>query len=186
MSRKLFFVFALSVVISSQAQAIVINFNNTEVPTITNLAPVTTQWNGFGIGVSNAYWYTDSRDPFDQMGLSVFPIFSSNVARIDLLTGATNSINVDWLTLTGTIFIDAYDAANNLLDSFSGSGFGNVTLTGPNISYFTFHDTGGFIAISTLTYVTNPSTSVPEPPTILVIGLGLVALSLFRYRTVNS
>jgi hypothetical protein len=39
-----------------------------------------------------------------------------------------------------------------LLDSFNGIGFGTQGLSGSNISYLTWHDTGGFVQISTLNF----------------------------------
>lgn len=179
--KKIIFTLALLFAFTGLAQAATINFNNTEVPTISNMDVVTNQWNPFGIDVSNAYWYTDSRDTFDTMGLSVYPIYSANVARVDLLGGATTgAMTVDWWTIIGTIYIDVYDSSNNLLDSFNGVGSGTQTLSGTGISYLTWHDSGGFVQISTLTF--DATRTVPEPGTLLLLGSGLVGLVLVRRK----
>ncbi len=170
---------------AGMAQAVTINFDNTEVPGISNSDLVTNQWNSFGLGISNAYWYSDSRDTFDQMGLSVAPVGATNIARVDLLGGVTtNSMDVQWWAITGTIYIDVYDAADNLLDSFSnGVGIGTTTLTGTGISYLTWREAGGFVQISGLSY---DVAAIPEPSTILLFGFGLLLLGAFGRRRIKG
>jgi hypothetical protein len=167
------------------AQAETINFDNTEVPSINILDPVTTQWSGFGLGIQNAFWYLDPQDPFDQMGLSVFPVGSNNVARIDFLGGPVSDLSVDWWTSgLGPIHIDAFDSADNLLDHFDGEGFGTQPLVG-SIAYLTWHNTGGFVQISSLHFLR--SSPVPEPSSFLLVGSSLAGLGVWRkLRTPQS
>lgn len=164
------------------AQATTINLNNTEVPTISNQDVVTNQWNGFGLGIQNAYWYVDSRDPFDTMGLSNNPPFeTSPIGRIDFLNGPVSNLSVDWWTIDpNTIFIDVYDSSNTLLRSFNGNGSGTQRL-GSDISYLTWHDTGGFVQVSTLNFDQQTS-PVPEPSTLLLLGSGLLAGAIARRK----
>lgn len=161
------------------AQAETINFDNTEVPSINNLDPVTTQWSGFGLGIQNAFWYSDPQDPFDDMGLSVFPVGSNNVARIDFLGGPVSNLSVDWWTVAGlgAIHIDAFDSADNLLDGFVGEGSGTEALGG-SIAYLTWHNTGGFVQISSLHFLR--SSPVPEPSSFLLVGSSLAGLGMWR------
>jgi hypothetical protein len=157
-------------------QATTINFDNTEVPTISNLDVVTNQWNGFGLSVQNAYWGLDSRDPFDGMSLSIHPISSANIGRIDFLGGAVNNLSVDWWTITGAITLRAFDSANNLVDSLVGGVGSGTESLGSNVSYLTWNDSGGFVQVSTLRF--DGGTAVPEPSSLLLLGFGLAALGL--------
>jgi hypothetical protein len=171
----------------TQATPIIVNFDNIEVPSINNLDVVTTQWNGFGLGINNAYWFKDVRDPFDQMGLSIYPAGSSNIGRINFLNGPVSNLNVEWMFIvTGAPaaeYIDAYDSNNNLLSGFIGTSsngtlwqssngdsyYGTVNFPVSNISYFTWSNTGGYASISGINFQT---TAVPEPSTFALLGAG--------------
>ena len=143
------------------ANAYAINFDNTEVPGISNLTPATNQWNAFGVEVSNSYYYTDSRDTFDGQGVAANPgTDATNPARIDFIGGVTlGAVDIDYVTLTVSVMtINVYDANDALIDTISvdagGStvGSGSISIGGPGIAYLTFHDSGGTVAISTLTF----------------------------------
>jgi hypothetical protein len=143
----------------------------------------------YGITFQNAYLYADSRDTFD--GLGVANDSASPVAKIFFADG-TNFVTVDWLTVNSQdIYLDAYDINNVLVDSFfHGAGSGTVTLHGTDIRSLVFHDGGGQVGLSSLSYDfdgttdgTNTDISVPDSGATLGLlagSLGLVAF--FRRR----
>lgn len=177
---------SFSLVGVTHATSTTIYFNNVEAPSIYNLEVVTTQWNGFGVGINNAYWYTDVRDPFDQMGLSLYQSGANQVGRINFLNGPVSNLTVQWLILAGQAgeSIDLYDSNNNWLAGFIGTSsngtlwqtsngnsyYGTVNFPLSNISYLTWHDNGGYVNISGISFET---TAVPEPSTFVLLGAGL-------------
>ncbi|MBM3725463.1 MAG: hypothetical protein FJW40_08575 [Acidobacteria bacterium] len=74
--------------------------------------PVTTEWAAYGITMSDVYWYSDGRDTFDQVGISI-----DRAPGQVSFTSVASSLRMDYLVLgghTGTYRV--YDAGNNLLD----------------------------------------------------------------------
>lgn len=157
----------------SAANAVTIDF--TEVftdPPLASHTLVGNEWATYGINTSGAYWYADTRDPFDSKGIANS---SSGTPGVVSFLSTTNQVTIDWVTIiSNDIYIDAYDSSNVLLDSFffagSGTSSGTTTLSGAGIASLSFHDSGGTVAISTLTF------NVPEPATLLLLGFGLAGL----------
>jgi hypothetical protein len=168
---------ALGAALPLAATATTVTF--TEFPGISSGTPVTNEWAAFGLDLSGVYLYVDARDPFDQTGIANQALEGT----ISFLNG-TSFATVDWVTITTTITLEAYDAAHNLLDSFSDSCVtGNVcsgteTLVGGNIAYLKFRDSGGTVGISTVTF----GNRVPEPATLALAGLALAGLGAARRR----
>ncbi|HSV71546.1 MAG TPA: PEP-CTERM sorting domain-containing protein [Methylibium sp.] len=158
----------------------------------------------YGIVISNAYLYVDSRDTFDGIGIAngtVAGIGTPQSGRIDF-TDTTDFVSIDYLAILDTSY-NAFAGDGSLLDSFAASsGVGSFTLNGgaSAIAYLTFSSTGGFGAVSGLTYnydgITDgrnddlPGTTppIPEPSTyaLMLAGLGLVGWLTRRNRAVQG
>lgn len=150
----------------------------------------------YGITVSNAYLYVDSRDTFDGIGIAngnVAEIGTQQSGRVDFLD-TTDFVTIDYLTILGGIY-QAYDLLGNLVDSFAttgGGATGTETLSGGIISYVLFSGLGGYEAISGLTYNYDGNTDgnnddispIPLPATgLLLLGALGAGLGLRRRRS---
>ena len=148
----------------------------------------------YGISVNNAYLYVDSRDTFDGVGIAngnVSEIGTAQTAQVDFLD-TTDFVTIDYLAILDGV-VSAYDAFGNLIDSFLVAGTnstGTDTLSGGVISYITFSGSGGYIALSGMTYNYDGTTDghnddlapVPLPASGLMLLGGLGASLVLRRR----
>ncbi len=179
---RLFILIALCVCLAvpAVAGATVITF--TEVfadPPNASHTLVGNEWASYGIGTQDAYWYADTRDPFDAKGIA--NSLSNSPGIINFLA-PTTSVAFDWVTInTSSINVRAFDAAGALVDSYFQAGAGDLSgsgvLSGGLISSMLFTDSGGTVGISTLEF-----TPVPEPTTLLLLGTGMAGLGFVRRK----
>lgn len=128
----------------------------------TNLVNITDEYADYGVEFADVYRYVDSRDPWKDysptLGCGIsYGLFGGGSFGNGLIIFEypTPYATLDWWTIADdTIYADAYDSDDNIVDSFSGSGSGTYTLAGSeSISYVTFHDSGGLVQVSNITYV---------------------------------
>jgi hypothetical protein len=194
-------VVAMMVVVAVNANAAV-TVNLTEV----DLGPstqvdLTNQFASYGVTFDHMYRAIDGRDPWLEngpqnplespptVGYSAFngwvsENYQSGILGTIFFTQSTPYVTIDWWDIgTNVLYVDAYDASNNLIDSFIGSGlngYGTETLSGISpISYMTCHDDGGFVAISNMTF---ESTVIPAPGAILLGSIGVAFVGWLRRR----
>jgi len=146
---------------------------------LSNGTQITNQYSGFGITVQNDYFYVDSRDTFDQKGISI-----NQTPAIVTFTGLANSLSIDYFVITGhTGTYSVFGSGHSLLDTFvvTASGadsLGAHSFSGNNIATLEFSSDAGYIQVSTLRF--NGGSSVPEPSTWLLLSGGLIGLGAFR------
>jgi hypothetical protein len=82
-----------------------------------------------------------------------------------------------WYSTPDSVTLNAYDSSNNLLaTSTVGSDYGSsqfFSVSAPNIAYVQFVGDANFYTIDDFTFTT---TTVPEPSTMALMGIGAVAL----------
>jgi len=111
-------------------------------------------------------------------GDAVIGTFTTDYIKVDFVGLPSNPDYVQaWYTSTDTFYMEAYDTFDNLVDWTSGpSDYGyslGISVSGQNIAYVKFHNSGEYFSIDDLAYT-------PEPATLSLLGLG--SLALFRKR----
>jgi hypothetical protein len=151
----------------------------------------------YGISISNAYLYKDSRDTFDGIGIANGTAANNYVpdqtGRIDFLD-TTNFVSIDFLAILSTTY-QVLDGGGNVIDTFTadpGVGTHLFSSSGAAIAALIFTSTGGFGTVSGLTYDYDGTTDgqntdlngqVPDGgATMVMVGLSLIGLVGFKRK----
>ena len=170
---------AVLAISSFAASAMTVNFTSAEAPTVCNGCPVTTEYLPYGLTISDAYWYLDSRDTFDEQGLSI------DVAPTAMISFAVVTPSVDfeyWVIDTHRGHYEAFDSGMGSLGSLDVDASGGDMLGthsfGGGVKYLTFSGEAGYVQVSAVTY------AVPEPGTyaLMLGGMAAIGLTLRRRR----
>lgn len=142
---------------------------------------LTNQYAAFGLTFHKVYRYIDDRDPWDDFGISNgFKAQNGWEASLGTVffSDLTDSVAFDWWTIDDNEFtVEAFASNGALLGGFAGMGYGSDMIIADDISYLEFHNGGGFVQISNLSY---DRSAIPEPSTLALVGLGMLGAGIVR------
>jgi hypothetical protein len=117
-------------------------------------------------------------------GDAVLHSYSAPSIRVDLLGSTTNYVEA-WYTSLSTLYLEAYDAGDNLLVSTSGSSNNgtnsliSLSWNPGNIDYIIFHDNSHQFTLDDFAYEANV---IPAPGAVLLGGIGVALVGWLRRR----
>ena len=154
-----------------------ITFSEEVVPDQT-LLPGTPYFSSFGISFGDFTTFTFNPN-FVEDGVGIYNGLGSNLATV-LWNEPIQSVTFSWAIFSNEIYANAYDASNNLVDSFSLVGAppnGQATLSGWGITRVSWHDGDAQVGIDSMTW-----TPIPAPGAILLGTIGVSLVSWLRRR----
>lgn len=136
---------------------------------------------GSDIGTATIY-NSPGYPPHSGIGVVAFHFDQNNFDNPTQLkatfTQSTSRVGL-WYTSYGPVYLEAYDATNNLITSTTGqSNYGTnsyLEVTGSNIAYVIFHDHTNYMTIDDFTFETI-DTNIPEFPSIAVPVVSMIGL----------
>ena len=133
-------------------------------------------WPGATI-IDNPYYYPP------HSGISELQGVGNSTIRVDFDAGATYA--EVWYVSAHPFYMEAYGAGNVLLDSDSGiANWGDnsllLSVSGGNIAYVLFHDSGNAYTLDDLKY-TPVATPVPAAVLLGILGLSTAGLKLRKF-----
>lgn len=141
-----------------------------------------TFYQSYGIaGFTQAFQFgPDGRLPDDGYG-----IYNNGATGTVLFSENMSNVSMTWAVAGRgvTFHAELYDLNDVLVDSFSSGGVGLAgiaSFTAANVRKIVFHDSGAQVAIDTLNFTRGGT--VPEPVSLALVGLGLVAAGAARRR----
>lgn len=182
MIRKLAIATTMSVAAwAAQAAAVTVTFNEAGAPPLGALDG-TTFYSSYGIaGFTQAVRFGfDGRLPDDGFG-----IYNDGASGTVLFGEDMSNVSMTWAVSGGgiTFHAEAYDLADVLVGSFSSGGVGLsgvASFAAGNVRKIVFHDGGAQVAIDTLNFTR--ADVVPEPVSLALVGVGLLAAGAARRR----
>lgn len=141
------------------------------------------QYSAFGLSFHKVYRYIDSRDPWDDFGISNGFVaqggWEASLGTV-FFSGLTDSVGFDWWTINDNEFVvEAFASNGSLLGGYTGMGSGSGMIVANDISYLEFHNGGGYVQMSNLSYDRSME-AIPEPATAVLVGLGLLGAGVVR------
>lgn len=143
--------------------------------------PFTNQYAAYNLNGLNDYYYIDSRDTFDQHGISN----TANPGIIQFLM-PVNSLSIDYVLINQVVAtFEIFNAAHMSLGTFTdnalnGDKNASYDFGGVGIAELDFSGSTGVVGVSTLRF-----TTTPEPSSVLLLGSGLLGLAGAIRRKIN-
>ena len=154
-----------------------ITFSEETVPYQT-LLPGTSYFSSFGISFADYTTFTFNPQ-FVEDGVGIYNGTGSNLVTV-LWDQPISSLTFSWAIFSNEIYANAYDASDNLVDSFSLVGAppnGQATLSGWGITKVSWHNGDAQVGVDSMSW-----TPIPAPGAILLGGIGVGFVSWLRRR----